>query len=354
MNNSKVLIINRTNSDNFGDQAISECMRALMMRHHLECTLGDIILAKNENTLKFDCKKPNFTRTVLTKKIDIDILILLKWFIKNQKIFHIKNLKSYRLIIIGGGELVQNDIRFAFSFFLWSMISKFRGIPLYLFGVGVVSRNKYRFAHKFFYKIAFRNINGVYTRDKNSSKNLYESFGIVAEEIPDVVFSMCIQREETRYAKNLVLLGITPFYRLRLHGASFDNEEHYYSEMLNIYNLYEAKGYECKIIYNNYRDYYSCLEFKEFCYLTTHKTIEIQIYQSLNQYKEIISRAKIIYSPRMHACILGLIYGAEVHPVVISEKLKTFENLYIKKEIRLNVLAAMINTKIKEIVDEVK
>ncbi|MDN6572413.1 MAG: polysaccharide pyruvyl transferase family protein, partial [Staphylococcus equorum] len=68
---------------------------------------------------------------------------------------------------------------------------------------------------------------------------------------------------------------------------------------------------------------------------------------------ELLSTAKKIISPRMHACILGIILGKEVVPVIFSEKMYNFQQMYCNKHTDLTSIASNINESAEDIITKV-
>ena len=72
-----------------------------------------------------------------------------------------------------------------------------------------------------------------------------------------------------------------------------------------------------------------CHAFSRYILKNYGQTIEVCNIKTLEDFKKEIAKCKMVISPRMHACIFGLIYNKEVVPICISKKIQAFFDEYM-------------------------
>lgn len=348
-----VLVINCCNTSNFGDQAIGVTMKKMLEQKNCQVDLVDLIKIDepinsdkdySEKSLarinEYKKTKKTF-RTFLSKK-----LALVRWRIKNTPKINKISQKKYDVLIFGGGELVQSNGIFPLAINTWikalkkhSHISK-----TVFFGVGVTGN--YTFIDKYRLSRALRFADEFYVRDTSSQKNLKDTFNIESECICDVVFGTFERQFSSNVDNKTVLYGITAFSRLKRYSyKNFNYKEEYYEDC---YNEILNKDYleNIKLFYSDVQDYIECHSFSKFVLEHHNKKLPVSSVKTLEDFEKEIAECRCIISPRMHACIFGIIYNKEVTPVLVSKKMKSFYDEYMnvsykKKEFREKVLNAL-------------
>lgn len=272
-----------------------------------------------------------------------------------RKIFYKKScfnkLKKSDAIIIGGGELISNGNVFFNSLLQWINTAKKYKVPIFMFSVGVVGG--FSELQTKLLKSALSDVELIYTRDSVSAyklNNILSGDTSKIKVVPDSVFSLTC-----KVPKNYsgVLFGITDLARHNKHKLiPFESEseqfDYYLGELTSRFNAKEVS-----IFYNNNGDKKTA---KKFIAYAKSKGIEFKSFLEIeneNEFIRLISECQTVFSPRMHACILGLVMEKEVFPVVLSEKMKSFydtyfnENLVLAKKREIVTVAA---DELKEII----
>lgn len=326
----KILLLSRVNTTNLGDQLIGRSMISLFSEYG-EITQTDICSSSKQNVLIYSEEQKSDELMHSNKTVGFHFHIfntpftrrLLRIY-RNRSIFCVLK-KQYDLIVIGGGELCSES--FAFELSIWAILIRLlQNKPkVILFGVGVTNVDEK--SRKRLNRI-IRICDSIYVRDKASVLKMKDLYGLDAVEIPDVVFANDIQSKIFENKKRLALYGMTTSFRLAKHGYLFSEEKDYWFHSLEQIMMFYSKGYNVQLFYTTKDDYESCVRFKRFCNSEQGGNLEIANISSLDDLMRIVNESQIVCSPRMHACIIGLLSKCEVHPIVISEKMSQFEAKY--------------------------
>lgn len=338
-----ILIINRWNTSNLGDQAIGYAMESLCSGYG-EITHADLCTTHSKKSISHKVRSQSpkgfvGIKTLITKSCP-PILRDAMWFRRNKVLYQCLTTKSYDAIFIGGGELIGPGT-FSVALKYWAkQINKHQPkAKLFFFGVGVASNCK---------EIDIRNMrdilykaNGIFVRDAKSHDNLVSNWGLCATEIPDLVFSWNNQIALVSCPRQYILYGITDFQRIRKHDTMLlTSESDYFEHSLKEIVALNHTG--VKLFYTTQDDFNACQRFREYCFANGHNQIDIAMYEDLKGLITEMSHAKTVYSPRMHACILGKMSGAEVHPILISPKMTSFKEKYITNGQDINIYRSIL------------
>jgi polysaccharide pyruvyl transferase WcaK-like protein len=76
-----------------------------------------------------------------TNRNQYQFLKMIKWYVKNRnRILTLsQKLVNCDAVIIGGGELIQDNNFFLPALYIWVKEIRKRNIPIYYFGIGVTS-----------------------------------------------------------------------------------------------------------------------------------------------------------------------------------------------------------------------
>lgn len=336
----RILVINKINSSNLGDQAIGQSMKKLISKYGYEADCADLTNAPVQGI-----KDVNIgDLSVLSDRRKHQIVKMAKWHIKywNKLIDkRIKdNIRSYSAVVIGGGELIQDNNIFPVALYLW--ISYIRRanpkLPIYFFGVGVT--DKFCDFTKCLLNNVLKSVTKIYVRDYNSSVNLKNVFGIDSEVIPDVVFSASFKKAE--HKERLALLGITSLARL-IYYAYCQNKDEYFEILRKRVIILKEQYSLVQIVYSDNGDKALAKKFKDWLQETYSEDVQIAQYSTLDGMLDLIGRSAYIESPRMHACIIGMLCGCEICAVEISPKMQTFKEIYIDSSKQIEQLAEEVN-----------
>lgn len=322
----QILLLSRVNTTNLGDQLIGRSMVSLFSKYG-EITQSDICSSSKQRPLKTEARGAeggNSPAKPVAKSREPSFLQRAKWIYRNGPVFSVLKRK-YDLIVIGGGELCSESFAFALS--VWALLIRLfqKKAKVVLFGVGATSVEGK--ARKQLNRI-IQLCDCVYVRDSASVKKVKELYGREAEEIPDVAFANDFHCKCLNSAKRIALYGMTTAGRLAKHHYVCSNERDYWCYSLEQIKSISLNGYRVQLFYTTRDDYESCRKFKSFCHSEFGVDIDIADINNLDDLMRIVYDADSVYSPRMHACIIGVLNNCEVHPIVISEKMRQFETKY--------------------------
>ncbi len=335
----RALVINKSFSDNLGDQAIGRAMENLFNLINCEVITADLTTVQKKQLFIKDISLNNKNR----KKFKL--LKTVKWYLKHKNsigIYLDKTLKECDAVFVGGGELIQDNNIFPIALFLWMKEIRKRSpqLPIYYFGVGATAG--YSFFAKKLLLYALNQASGIYVRDGNSKENLEKVFNIKSIEIPDVVFSLDLSVNTQQKIAKTVALGITSPFRIKQYNC---NSQDYFREMMAVVGHYD--GSTITLCYTDSNDYAACKAFAT--YLVGQKkdcsNIRIGEYRDLEGFLSFLSTQEVVVSPRMHACILGIASLASATPIIISPKMDAFLKKYCqtdfsKSDCRNNIIAS--------------
>ena len=262
---------------------------------------------------------------------------------------------EYDVVLIGGGELVQSNGIFPVAMETWIReVKQFNPkAKIVFFGIGVT--NSYTAVDKHRIEKAIACADAFFVRDSSSVENLKYVFGKSADLISDVVFAGYKKQQTIKGDCEAVLYGITAFSRLkRYHYKNFESRSDYYEdcyrEMLDAGYLNSIEN--LKLFYSDTQDYCECHAFAKYIQKYYRKKVAVCSYKTLEGFEKEIADSRMVISPRMHACIFGLIYDKEVKPVCISPKTQAFYDEYVRVPHRIeefyNVLSSAADKAISE------
>lgn len=355
----KVLIINEGYSNNLGDQAINQ---SIINFFESKGYLTFFLFFSNPSIETLPNYKYIFDDGFKVKPKSIisklkSYFLFFYWFIKYKKtIINSLRKDAFDIVIIGGGQLIISSGSFALSSFsivlYWHslLIKKYSKAKLYMIGVGV--SKSFNIFEVFLFSKSLNRVNKVWVRDSFSKKIIKEIYNKEAELIPDIAFysktnEFIIKKEK----KDLALIGITNYNEVysRYNATKEYSKNDYFKELLAVVQKYKAKNCQVKLFYTTIPDAQECRIFKIF--LEDKFNIKVDICKIENIDNLIVSfdLAKYVYSGRMHALILGMKSNCVVEPYLISQKLKSFNEEYIKESVKINELRAKIDNELKVI-----
>lgn len=347
----KVLLLQRKYTDNLGDVAIGRSMCYLLeshgctVFHHEFCSLSRTNVIdtsdKNDNTIKAQ-------RSFSLERLP-SLLRKYYWLFRHRALFANVMFLHFDKIVIGGGELVQSG-NFCFALYWWTRLLKLfqPRTGIYLFSVGVFDR--WTVFEKNLISSALRRISCVYVRDEKSAENLMTFFNRKSIVVPDSVF---VNPVEDGIPNNRVLYGITPFSRFLWHSkiALYTDIDTYYNNCHCDIENYLASGKDVSLFYTTKADFNSCVSFNQYCVEEFGVSYPIESIHTLEDLISAIKNSGIVVSARMHACILATLFSKRVIPILLSEKMKSFNNRYMNRdEAYYKDLANSLNSALSEVV----
>ncbi len=331
---SRTLVINCINSDNFGDQEIGNQISDYFASNSYNFDIVD--LALRERKYNYNLKNQNYRKITIKKQTGIICYIkkaiyLLKWNIKNRKKIESIVGSHYDCLIFGGGELIQSNYSFPRMIKVWAhaFLKENKNAKIHFLAVGVTS-NFSKGDRNCFLKV-FRKTESVYVRDETSKLNLKTVFSINSHLVPDVVYAL--EEPKRKVSNSVALYGLTSINRILRYNFSHISSINEYFEFCYNDLLSKYLNHKTKVIlfYEDISDKKTCMLFSNYVKSKKNVSLEVANYETTEEFKELILSSKYVSSPRMHACIFGLLYGKEIEVIKISPKLQSFEKDYVQK-----------------------
>lgn len=336
----KVLVINKINSSNLGDQAIGQSIKQLVLKYGYEADCVDLTNAPMQGIrdIQIGPLRPSGDRNKLK------ILKMAKWYIKHKDSLIEKKIKdsmsSYCAVIIGGGELIQDNNIFPVALYLWiqSIRKANPKVPIYFFGIGVTQ--DFCAFTKTMLRRAFKSVTKAYVRDNSSQNNLKKVFHMDSVVMPDVVFSSSFP--QTQDKRNMALLGVTQVSRLIYYGY-FQSQDAYFKHLRQRIEALKEQYAQVQIIFSDNYDRATAKRFQKWLLEHYAEQVELAQYTTLEDMIDLMKLSQHIESPRMHACIIGMLTGCTVNAVEISPKMRTFKSIYFNDGTQTGALMEKVN-----------
>ncbi len=317
----KVLLINQFNSDNLGDNLLSNMLSRYLEKKNIEVNNIGYALDKEQRVnynvttvtsyQKFKRKAPNFLKYHFLFKRNL------------KRTLSRINLADYSGIIIGGGQLIKHKTVFSYCFNFWSSIARKNNIPLFIYGVGVDSNLSQSEINRYSKGIKYARF--INCRDLESQQAFEELFNVKAVVSPDVAFSLIVPNKR----KENIMVVMPYNYEVARHSFGYEiTEDNYYTDLYDKVKQFYNNDYKIVLSATTTSDARECLNFKK--YLETKEiSVELCEAQKIDDLINLFSRSKVILTGRMHAMIMGLCSDNKIIPIVISHKIRTFEKEYL-------------------------
>ncbi|MEZ4874789.1 MAG: polysaccharide pyruvyl transferase family protein [Flavobacteriaceae bacterium] len=354
----KALIINEGYSDNFGDQAIKESMISIFGDHGYETDFLYLTKPTIQNLPHYKYSAAAIKSGPNTSVLK-GLLYFFYWFYVNRKPIVSKiREKHYDTVVFGGGQLVNTSGRMFPSAFATSLywitllIAKNSKAKMYLVAVGCAS--KFGTIEEYLYKKAIKKIEAVWVRDHFSEKAMVKMFKRKATIIPDIAF---YQSSKKPFAQNekkqMALVGVTNFKEvfLKYNKKSDLTQEDYYEIYYKKIQEYAQKKLVPKLFYTTITDAVECNSFQQWLHEKHQERIDIFHTNTLEGLVHELYMASVVFSARMHALILGMKCHCTVEPYLISEKLKSFNDDYLKSHRTIPTLSNEIVQALKPLLN---
>lgn len=320
----KTLIINEGWSDNLGDKAILYSYQKLLQECNYTVDFMDFT-RKYEEYISSEILGSNISLVIIIKNI---IPMKIKWFIKNfnKMLISLKNKNSYDIIIIGGGQLINNNKYFSLAMYVWTLI--FNKNNIHIIGIGCI--DNLSFTNKIFYKKALRRVKSIKLRDKQSIKNFNSIFQLSCNRTIDPVFAISKFYPIKVNLKNSIGISFVNYIDYKKYNNYTEEEyinsclkkiDYEYTKSKNIVLFYTTsvdKFFAQKIIYHYHNKFNILLTIKEI------NNLEDLLY-SIASFEKVISS-------RMHVLIIAASYGTKLEVIPFSDKLLGFKKEFIDNE----------------------
>jgi polysaccharide pyruvyl transferase WcaK-like protein len=348
-----VLIINQGKTQNLGDKAINIILGDILQDNNCEVQSAGFAQCREQHMQFMEERIKRDVRSRLSKVIPPIFVWLIKYYrnIKNEFASVTKN-KKYDLVIIGGGQLIKTKCVFPYALLSWYfLIKKYLKCPIVLLAVGV--DDKFSKIEKLIYKKILPNIDAIYVRDDKSKQSLLSELNASSKYIPDLVFaySKYYALEECPQ-RNLTLLMIYNYEDVKFHFGMQYSIEEYYKSWEELVLINNKPNCEIVLAYTTIEDKRETMNFAQ--YLKKNHKIKFSIADTdtLAQFLVLLPKTENLVAGRMHALLLGMNYGCNPVPYIISSKISAFKKEWIDKEFDINVARKEIEDTISELLKD--
>lgn len=355
----KVLLINKGNADNLGDQAIKFVLSKMLIESGYKVIFRDFtfdIDSPNRDFMKSaqsELEKDSntfFLRTFHRNMLKYSLYKNFIWNLAERNNPNDQELQGkFDAIIIGGGQLIMSNSVFSSAMRKWLIYFDKHHFEAerYIFGVGVAGPFK-GLEHRT-YKKYLNKFNSIFIRDYNSIDTLKHELGVNSNYVPDVVFNISNIFKVEQERKNRVLIGITDYLVYERYNGNHLTKMEYYNTWLDKVKYYVDRGDEVVLFYTTTRDLSETINFSK--YLSKYNiNLVISNITNLEDLIILIASSSVIVSGRMHALIIGFSYKCMVIPFIISDKIKTFNEEYVVQKPSLESIQSKIIKSFNEIV----
>lgn len=321
---NNILIINQGNTTNYGDIAINKTITTFFEDKGIHV---DFFPFWSEEKV-FGKKYSKIPKIIM--RIIQHLPFILDIFYKRNIKINIKNL-NYDGVVIGGGELLCGHRGFNSALYVWTKLLKNKNIPIYLLGVsGDIEMSKVLLIRN---RKSLNRCSKIYVRDKYTYKVCKNFYNVKCNYNPDVVFAfnkICKRKNDNKISKKFIMCVPINYNNQVKNNLKIENINQYYKYLVNL--IKENNNDNKNVIITSSVLYDNSFS-KDFYIYAKNNLNGVEVifkeYSNLNDYITLLNESQIVISGRMHALILGLIYGCNIVIIPFKKKLKVFQDEYV-------------------------
>lgn len=325
----KIALINEGKSDNLGDQLINFTIKQLIKSYSDKVSITNFSYSaitdfKRNHNSSGPAKKSSGLKRMIGKSTLYKLYARKRWISANKNFFKGISVEKFDLVIVGGGQLLNNSWLYPFLFQTWIRQFRNQRIVIYAIGMGSgFSKMDFNMIRK---TLQFCDL--IIVRDEYSRKMITEQMKKNAVLSKDPVFAISDYISIPDKFERVVVLPAS-YENVYLQHNAFIPEEEYFYKWVKIINDYKSKGKEVWVsITDLHQDQKIFHQLKK--HFASEKLITFTIPNDAEDLVHIIGSSRTVCSARMHALIIGYSYGCNCDVFPISLKLKTFENEILK------------------------
>lgn len=318
---TRILLINQGHTDNNGDQAIDVVLAGFLASQGHE-----IVHAPYESRVEDRFDIP-FDRMDVTQRIVMRMPHVMARLNRNRIRDILEHTGHVDAAVIGGGELLAGHWGFNSALLTWCRELHARNVPILLTGV---SGNYLGGLNARYYEEALNLCAYVSARDHSTERIVAEKYGVHCQYAPDVVFSYTkVFPESTDTECNHICELCVPVEFdqssfASMHLASEHDYIDYLARQLQHTEDDPRVIVTSTIMSDTQYPHHVAKELSD----EYHLHAEARTGENLDQFIELLRMSSRVVSARMHACILGLLFGCAIKPIPFREKLKVFGEEY--------------------------
>lgn len=317
---TRILLINQGHTNNIGDQAIDAVLDGFLAAQG-----HTVVHAPYEERVE-DVFSVPFDHADVSQRIIMRMPPVMNHLNRKRIKELFNDIGSVDAAVIGGGELLASHWGFNSALLTWCRELHGRKVPILLTGV---SGNYLGGLNARQYQEALNLCDYVSARDHSTEQMLANKYGIRCTYAPDVVFSYTkIFPESIGSGHNRTRELCVPVQFDKSHFASMGlTSERAYTAYL-AQQLTTREGNPHVIVTSTLMDdvRYPQYVAKELQNHGLHA--EARTGEDLDGFIALLRTSSRVLSARMHACILGLLFGCEIAPIPFREKLAVFGKEY--------------------------
>lgn len=348
-------------SDNLGDGAIADCLKAFFEQERgMEVTLCDISYRESINSPSLGRYKmsvfqrfPGFVRQWL-----VLVLFTLK-FLRGGRQYLRSRMSHADVCIIGGGQLVSDvDLNFPLKLYFVVRTAELLNIPVRILSVGVSGRWSFLGKKLMSRVLRSRAVTSIVVRDQRSQDNLKAFFGLEAGILPDpallasVYFgNLATEKRGTFHRPQGLKIGVGVSDLVGLNYSSDVANRHDQNQLIHWRSILDAlKGFDVELFTNGAYEDEAFLHSILVPFLSHHHC-QFSVSPRCKSSQELIALIagfdKII-AFRLHAIILASSFNRFHLGVVWDTKVKSFFQARGNEQYAFSSLAALSDWLIAE------
>lgn len=319
----KALIINEGSSENIGDQSINFVTHKILEDFGVNCEWQSYSCHVKVEQRKFVEKQLSPLKRKIANNIIFKHYLRIRWWKFNKETLKKYRNSQYDIILIGGGQLLNNSWLYPFLFKKWTDVFQEQFITTIAIGLGT----NFNFIDKKLIIKGLANCKIRTVRDYYSKSYIENKFHLESMYIPDPVFKISDYLEVKKAGSQAIVLPVS-FEHVFLKYNNPISKSEYLEIWMNKINEYVLQ-YETVIvsITDMVQDRLIFEDLKKF-YLT-NKKLKFIIPDGMEHLVSLIGSSAIVYSGRMHALIIGYSYDLKCEVYPVSKKLQTFEREFL-------------------------
>lgn len=340
----KILLVNQGLSSNIGDKAILLALKKYFEDKGCLTEVAGFTHFENTEIKDIDCYK------YVQERI-IDLPVMIKWNIKMKNRLRnemVKYAQEYDYVVVGGGQLIKSHCYFPYALDMWADFAEKRAKRSVLIAVGIdPSFSGYE---KKIIQRAINKFDFFTVRDKRSKERAKFFFDKEVIEFPDVAFLLeKYFRYNSENKREDVVVMPFDYATYKYHFKNDKKSKEYDLFWLQLIQHILENNPTVKLMYTTAEDKRECFRIFEKLSLENQMKVELYHVNSVEDILKKFSSATDIYSARMHALILGMVAGAKVHSINISDKIESFEKEFILSEKKVVEYAKEITKELDKI-----
>lgn len=305
-----IWVVNRSTARNMGDRLLSK-------------SLGDLVKARGYGVRTYEFigssgERPgNLAGWALKRVAGTGV-----WrFFSVLRYISIMRKHSPDVILVGGGQLLLPNRYFLFCMAAWVGLSKLSGSSLVLFAVGTEEKyGEFSVLKRALLRYSIRSAACVRVRDTYSQRLIRTYSGRKPSVIPDVAYGLDVSAFQ-KQKKEHVYVCPSSFKRIAGYGK-YNNRREYFEVFWSQISRKRHVDERVILFSTSDEDHGELDEFHAYIG-EQYPEVRVVVFKADSEEELLreLGGARVVIGARMHALIIGHLFGADVHPVCVNNKL---------------------------------